>query len=205
MTSLAQVHGLTGDTSIEERARFDNRYIEDWTLLGDLRVLGPTVAMLAEQTNPGRRGSVPRRRRRRPNGAEPSDEQAGGSHLHLSRHPRPVIGPRQLGPGWIPDQPEHRRAASNPSRRVRVTDPGGDFASSRSPSPVLALYEQAGADARTAADVCAPFSQHPQTTRGVFLWSGTSSARLSARNGPDAWARLHAVQRSHREVTLQEQ
>jgi exopolysaccharide biosynthesis polyprenyl glycosylphosphotransferase len=52
MTGLAQVHGLTGDTSIEERARFDNRYIEDWTLLGDLRILGRTVAMLADHTTP---------------------------------------------------------------------------------------------------------------------------------------------------------
>jgi lipopolysaccharide/colanic/teichoic acid biosynthesis glycosyltransferase len=52
MTGLAQIHGLTGDTSIAERARFDHRYIEDWTLLGDLRILGRTVAMLAEHTTP---------------------------------------------------------------------------------------------------------------------------------------------------------
>jgi lipopolysaccharide/colanic/teichoic acid biosynthesis glycosyltransferase len=39
LTGLAQVRGLTGGTSISERARFDNRYIEDWSVLGDLRTL----------------------------------------------------------------------------------------------------------------------------------------------------------------------
>lgn len=29
LTGWAQVHGLRGDTSIEERARFDNYYIEN--------------------------------------------------------------------------------------------------------------------------------------------------------------------------------
>ncbi|HVU71699.1 MAG TPA: sugar transferase, partial [Mycobacteriales bacterium] len=32
LTGWSQVHGLRGDTSIEERARFDNYYIENWTL-----------------------------------------------------------------------------------------------------------------------------------------------------------------------------
>ena len=39
MTGLAQVHGLRGDTSIEERVRFDNYYIETWSLWGDLKIL----------------------------------------------------------------------------------------------------------------------------------------------------------------------
>lgn len=43
ITGWAQVHGLCGDTSLRERARFDNRYIEDWTLWMDLVILVRTV------------------------------------------------------------------------------------------------------------------------------------------------------------------
>jgi lipopolysaccharide/colanic/teichoic acid biosynthesis glycosyltransferase len=43
LTGWAQVHGLRGDTSIEERARFDNHYIEHWSLWQDLVVLGRTA------------------------------------------------------------------------------------------------------------------------------------------------------------------
>ncbi|MEU9060784.1 sugar transferase [Streptomyces sp. NPDC048430] len=43
ITGLAQVHGLRGDTSIEDRARFDNRYIETWSLWQDMCVLARTV------------------------------------------------------------------------------------------------------------------------------------------------------------------
>ena len=44
LTGLAQVNGLRGNTSIEERARFDNRYIESWSLWSDLVILFRTVA-----------------------------------------------------------------------------------------------------------------------------------------------------------------
>jgi exopolysaccharide biosynthesis polyprenyl glycosylphosphotransferase len=48
LTGWAQVHGLRGDTSIEERARFDNYYIENWSLWLDVKVLLRTVtAVLA--------------------------------------------------------------------------------------------------------------------------------------------------------------
>ncbi|MFI2781005.1 sugar transferase [Streptomyces sp. ALB3] len=43
ITGLAQVHGLRGDTSIEDRARFDNRYIETWSLWQDMCVLVRTA------------------------------------------------------------------------------------------------------------------------------------------------------------------
>jgi lipopolysaccharide/colanic/teichoic acid biosynthesis glycosyltransferase len=43
MTGWAQVHGLTGDTSIQERARFDNNYIEHWSLWLDLVILVRTL------------------------------------------------------------------------------------------------------------------------------------------------------------------
>ncbi|MCX5414717.1 exopolysaccharide biosynthesis polyprenyl glycosylphosphotransferase [Streptomyces sp. NBC_00059] len=43
ITGLAQVHGLRGDTSIEDRARFDNRYIDTWSLWQDVCVLARTA------------------------------------------------------------------------------------------------------------------------------------------------------------------
>jgi exopolysaccharide biosynthesis polyprenyl glycosylphosphotransferase len=46
LTGWAQVHGLRGDTSIEERARFDNFYIENWSLGLDFKIMLMTVASL---------------------------------------------------------------------------------------------------------------------------------------------------------------
>lgn len=46
ITGLAQIHGLRGDTSIEDRARFDNHYIESWTLWQDVRILLRTATAL---------------------------------------------------------------------------------------------------------------------------------------------------------------
>jgi exopolysaccharide biosynthesis polyprenyl glycosylphosphotransferase len=39
MTGWAQVHGLRGQTSIEDRAEWDNYYIEHWSLWLDLKIL----------------------------------------------------------------------------------------------------------------------------------------------------------------------
>ncbi|WP_338320569.1 exopolysaccharide biosynthesis polyprenyl glycosylphosphotransferase, partial [Streptomyces lonarensis] len=39
LTGLAQVSGLRGDTSIEERARFDNHYIDTWSLWQDVSIM----------------------------------------------------------------------------------------------------------------------------------------------------------------------
>jgi exopolysaccharide biosynthesis polyprenyl glycosylphosphotransferase len=44
LTGWAQVHGLNGDTSIHDRARFDNAYIENWSFWLDLTILARTVA-----------------------------------------------------------------------------------------------------------------------------------------------------------------
>jgi exopolysaccharide biosynthesis polyprenyl glycosylphosphotransferase len=44
MTGWAQVHGLVGDTSIPERVRFDNNYIEHWSLWLDIVILARTLA-----------------------------------------------------------------------------------------------------------------------------------------------------------------
>ena len=46
LTGLAQVNGLWGDTSLEDRARLDNRYIEHWTLGRDLAILLRTLPTL---------------------------------------------------------------------------------------------------------------------------------------------------------------
>ncbi|MFI7576271.1 sugar transferase [Micromonospora sp. NPDC049497] len=44
LTGLAQVSGLRGDTPISDRARFDNYYIENWSLWLDVKVVLRTVA-----------------------------------------------------------------------------------------------------------------------------------------------------------------
>lgn len=43
MTGWAQVHGLRGQTSIADRAEFDNYYIENWSLILDFKILILTV------------------------------------------------------------------------------------------------------------------------------------------------------------------
>ncbi|MGW4569455.1 exopolysaccharide biosynthesis polyprenyl glycosylphosphotransferase, partial [Streptomyces sp. NPDC004561] len=50
ITGLAQVNGLRGDTSIEDRARFDNAYIDNWSLWQDVCILLRTAAALVRST-----------------------------------------------------------------------------------------------------------------------------------------------------------
>ncbi|MET9367951.1 exopolysaccharide biosynthesis polyprenyl glycosylphosphotransferase [Streptomyces griseoflavus] len=50
ITGLAQIHGLRGDTSIEDRCRFDNAYIDDWSLWQDVCILLRTAATLVRPT-----------------------------------------------------------------------------------------------------------------------------------------------------------
>jgi exopolysaccharide biosynthesis polyprenyl glycosylphosphotransferase len=50
LTGLAQVHGLRGDTSIDERARLDNQYIENWSLWRDIVILFQTVSAVIRNT-----------------------------------------------------------------------------------------------------------------------------------------------------------
>jgi exopolysaccharide biosynthesis polyprenyl glycosylphosphotransferase len=58
LTGWAQVHGLSGDTSIEDRARFDNFYIEYWSAWLDLLILARTVpAALSGALRSARGGS----------------------------------------------------------------------------------------------------------------------------------------------------
>ena len=99
LTGWAQVNGLRGDTSIEERARYDNQYIEHWSLWRDLSVLLRTVVEVMRGGD-GRRG-------------ETSDEETGEpprQGVELVRSPavaarRPahrvsdVVGPRAAEQG----------------------------------------------------------------------------------------------------------
>ena len=43
LTGWAQVNDLRGDTSIDDRVRFDNYYIENWSLWGDIKIMFRTL------------------------------------------------------------------------------------------------------------------------------------------------------------------
>lgn len=47
LTGWSQVHGLRGDCSIADRVRFDNQYIESWSLGRDLSILWRTLGTIA--------------------------------------------------------------------------------------------------------------------------------------------------------------
>lgn len=49
LTGWAQVNGLRGDTSIVDRARFDNYYVENWSLYLDLKIMLRTVLAVARR------------------------------------------------------------------------------------------------------------------------------------------------------------
>jgi len=55
ITGWAQVNGLTGDTSLYERVRFDNQYIEYWSPWLDLAILARTLAAVVRSGRGGRR------------------------------------------------------------------------------------------------------------------------------------------------------
>jgi lipopolysaccharide/colanic/teichoic acid biosynthesis glycosyltransferase len=48
LTGWAQIHGLRGDTSIADRARFDNFYIENWSMWGDIKILLRTFTQVVK-------------------------------------------------------------------------------------------------------------------------------------------------------------
>uniref|UniRef100_A0A5Q5CIU6 Undecaprenyl-phosphate galactose phosphotransferase n=1 Tax=Mycobacterium sp. (strain JLS) TaxID=164757 RepID=A0A5Q5CIU6_MYCSJ len=50
ITGWSQVHGLRGQTSIADRAEFDNYYIENWSLLLDFKILILTVLAVLRPT-----------------------------------------------------------------------------------------------------------------------------------------------------------
>jgi exopolysaccharide biosynthesis polyprenyl glycosylphosphotransferase len=52
LTGWAQVHGLRGATSLRERARFDNQYIEHWSLWRDIVILIRTGGAFFREPHP---------------------------------------------------------------------------------------------------------------------------------------------------------
>jgi exopolysaccharide biosynthesis polyprenyl glycosylphosphotransferase len=50
LTGWAQVNGWRGDTSIEERTRYDLYYVENWSLFMDMVILARTLLEVFEQT-----------------------------------------------------------------------------------------------------------------------------------------------------------
>ncbi|WP_158883492.1 sugar transferase [Amycolatopsis anabasis] len=52
LTGLAQAHGLRGDTSIAERARYDNYYIANWSLWLDVKIMLLTARELFRGARP---------------------------------------------------------------------------------------------------------------------------------------------------------
>ncbi|MDQ5853154.1 MAG: undecaprenyl-phosphate glucose phosphotransferase [Chloroflexota bacterium] len=53
LTGWAQVNGLRGDTSIEERTRYDLYYVENWSLLFDIKIIARTLATIWKRGNNG--------------------------------------------------------------------------------------------------------------------------------------------------------
>jgi len=51
MTGWAQVNGLRGDTSITERTKYDLWYIENWSLLLDIKIIVRTVLQIFRSPN----------------------------------------------------------------------------------------------------------------------------------------------------------
>jgi lipopolysaccharide/colanic/teichoic acid biosynthesis glycosyltransferase len=43
MTGWAQVNGLRGDASVAERTKFDVYYVENWSLVFDIKIILKTV------------------------------------------------------------------------------------------------------------------------------------------------------------------
>lgn len=51
ITGWAQINGLRGDTSIAERTEYDLYYVENWSLLLDLRIMARTLAQIVGGEN----------------------------------------------------------------------------------------------------------------------------------------------------------
>ncbi|MBN1887446.1 MAG: sugar transferase, partial [Thermoflexales bacterium] len=51
MTGWAQVNGLRGDTSVVERTKYDLWYIENWSLLLDIKIVIRTILRVFTDRN----------------------------------------------------------------------------------------------------------------------------------------------------------
>lgn len=57
MTGWAQVNGLRGDTSITERTKYDLWYMENWSILLDIKIILRTVWQIVERSNNRKMGT----------------------------------------------------------------------------------------------------------------------------------------------------
>jgi Undecaprenyl-phosphate glucose phosphotransferase len=53
ITGWAQINGLRGDTSVEERTRYDLYYVENWSLLFDIKIIIKTVLAIMSGESKG--------------------------------------------------------------------------------------------------------------------------------------------------------
>jgi len=51
LTGWAQINGLRGDTSIQERTRYDLYYVENWSLLFDVKIIARTIVTIFKRGN----------------------------------------------------------------------------------------------------------------------------------------------------------
>ena len=143
LTGLAQVHGLRGDTSIVERARFDNFYIEHWSPWQDTKILLRTgAAVVRDALNDLRTAAVRSPRSGAPDTTESSTPGltaapaasatvAGAAHRQLHGGPDPSPAPSPAPPTSEPRAQEHtvaieerQRPRPAPSRLSRVVTTG---------------------------------------------------------------------------------
>jgi exopolysaccharide biosynthesis polyprenyl glycosylphosphotransferase len=59
LTGWSQIHGLRGDTSIEERAAFDNYYVEHWSVWLDIRIILRTLGAILKHDPDQPAGAAP--------------------------------------------------------------------------------------------------------------------------------------------------
>ena len=137
LTGLAQVHGLRGDTSIDERARLDNQYIENWSLWRDVVILFQTFSAVIRSTfEPSRRSrrargaSVPASVCTRPprSGGRGRSAPVRGMHALLARARAVGVRVRAQRVGGAVSGPSP--LGGHPCRKRRQPD-----ASSSGPSP----------------------------------------------------------------------
>ncbi len=137
ITGWAQVHGLRGDSSIPDRVRLDNDYIDNWSLRRDAVIVVRTVVEMAGFMRPGSLAATGRKSRSRdvrPVGPTPNVD----SEASLAQKVDSALGgndpstavPRRYGPngddGAAPGQAADRVAApAVPPVRGESSSPAG--------------------------------------------------------------------------------
>jgi len=102
MTGWAQVHGLRGDTSVEERTEYDIFYAENWSVALDVRILWRTFFHLLSGGRPRRRGIT-----------NPLPTESGRGNVHADE-------PMKSDPGRV-----HADETKAEGTEVRISSRGG--------------------------------------------------------------------------------